>query len=319
LTCKYSLIIPVYQVEEYLRACLDSVFCQIPQDMQVILVDDGSTDASGSICDAYAMKYPQTQVIHQPNRGVAAARNAGLRAAMGEYLLWVDPDDWVADNWFAEIDSAIEQAQPDVFVFDYCEDEDGLQQEKRYSRPEGRLDKERFLCDVSRDIRMNSSLWNKVMKRSLFSGLFFDERLRCLEDYALLHKLIMRADTVEYRSRVLYHYRIRHSGLVRTPNLKISYQSYLTALERKADLEASGRDFGDIGCVLQARGFCKNYYRMGMPREYAQEFSACRNMILTHIRTILAQKELKWTHRVKLVLIAFPMLGKMHFRADMRR
>ena len=316
---KYSLIVPVYQVEGYLKACLDSVFGQIPRDMQVILVDDGSTDASGAICDEYAQRYPQTQVIHQGNRGVAAARNAGLQAAEGEYLLWVDPDDWVAENWFSEIDRAIDEEAPDVLVFDYCEDEDGARREMRYGRKAGSLDKQLFLSDISRDIRMNSSLWNKVMKRALFSGLSFDERLRCLEDYALLHRLIMRADAIEYRPLFLYYYRIRHSGLVRTPDLAISYQSYLTALARKNDLAGADMDFGWLGCVLQARGFCRNYYRMGMPREYAQAFGACRKMILTHVREILKENELKWTHRIKLILIAFPVLGKIHFRNDVCR
>ena len=80
---EFSLIIPVYQVKDYLSECLESVFCQIPADVQAILVDDGSTDGSGKICDQYAQKYPQIEVIHQRNQGVAAARNAGLAVAKG--------------------------------------------------------------------------------------------------------------------------------------------------------------------------------------------------------------------------------------------
>ena len=116
MACKYSLIIPVYQVKEYIVECLESIFCQIPAEVQVILVDDGSTDGSGEICDEYARKYPQIEVIHQENKGVAAARNAGLAAAKGEYLLWVDPDDWVSADWFCEIDKAIMHKIP---IFSY--------------------------------------------------------------------------------------------------------------------------------------------------------------------------------------------------------
>lgn len=313
MACKYSLIIPVYQVKEYIAACLESIFCQIPTDVQVILVDDGSTDGSGEICDEYAKKYPQIEVIHQENSGVAAARNAGLRAAKGEYLLWVDPDDWVAEDWFASINAAITKDSPDFFVFDYIEHEDGRELKRDYARAAGPLDRELFLSDVTRDIRMNSSLWNKVIRRTLFDGLWFDEKLRCLEDYALLHWLIMRADSLVYAPVYLYYYRIRQTGLVRTPNLEISYQSYQAALQRKADIESTGRRCDVIGCVLQARGFCRNYYLCAMPDAQKAWFQECRRMILSHTGAVLAEKELRWTHRLKLILIACPALGKAHF------
>ncbi|MDR3314701.1 MAG: glycosyltransferase, partial [Oscillospiraceae bacterium] len=89
-----SVIVPVYNVEPYLPKCLDSIVSQTYANLEIILVDDGSTDASGSICDAYAAKDERVRVIHQANGGVAAARNAGLDAAVGEYIQFVDSDDW---------------------------------------------------------------------------------------------------------------------------------------------------------------------------------------------------------------------------------
>ena len=301
---EFSLIIPVYQVKDYLVECLESVFCQIPADVQVILVDDGSTDGSGEICDQYAQKYPQIEVLHQRNQGVAAARNAGLAVATGEYLLWVDPDDWVSENWYRTIKSAVARMQPDILVFDYDEIENENVRPKKYGRDKGFIDKEEFLNDVTRDIRMNSSLWNKVIRRPLFDGITFDEKLRCLEDYAILHKVIMKSDSIAYIPLLLYHYRIRFSGLVRTINLDVSYQSYEVALRRKAEIEATGRKCDSMGCVLQAREFCRNYYQMNSPSKNKEQYYKCRKEIVNNLLSILNQKDFDFTQKIKCIGMA---------------
>lgn len=311
---EFSLIIPVYQVKDYLVECLESVFCQIPADVQVILVDDGSTDGSGEICDQYSQKYPQIEVIHQRNQGVAAARNAGLAVAKGEYLLWVDPDDWVSENWYRTIKDAVVRMHSDILVFDYDEVENENVRSQKYGRDKGFVDKEEFLNDVIRDIRMNSSLWNKVIRRALFDGITFDEKLRCLEDYAILHKVIMKSDSVAYIPLLLYHYRIRFSGLVRTINLDVSYQSYEVALRRKAEIEATGRKCDSMGCVLQARGFCRNYYLLKSPKAFWGQFQKCKMQIQKNFFEILLEKELGIMDRLKLFFISFSKLGSLYFK-----
>ena len=97
---KVSVIVPVYNAERYLAQCVDSILAQTLQDMQVILVDDGSTDSSPAICDAYAGKDRRVQVIHKVNGRAASARNAGLRAAAGEYVAFVDADDWISPEMY---------------------------------------------------------------------------------------------------------------------------------------------------------------------------------------------------------------------------
>ena len=93
---KISIIIPVYNVEKYLRECLDSILAQSYKDFEIILVDDGSTDSSGNICDEYSMKYENIKVLHKNNNGLSSARNAGLDIAQGEYILFIDSDDVVS-------------------------------------------------------------------------------------------------------------------------------------------------------------------------------------------------------------------------------
>ena len=93
---KISIIIPVYNVEKYLRECLDSILAQSYKDFEIILADDGSTDSSGNICDEYSMKYENIKVLHKNNNGLSSARNAGLDIAQGEYILFIDSDDVVS-------------------------------------------------------------------------------------------------------------------------------------------------------------------------------------------------------------------------------
>ena len=107
-----SIIIPVYNADSWLKQCLDSILTSVgsSSDMvELLLIDDGSTDSSGLICDQYAEQYSQVNTYHQPNGGVASARNTGLEHAVGRYLAWVDPDDLVSPEWFPGILSAVEQ------------------------------------------------------------------------------------------------------------------------------------------------------------------------------------------------------------------
>ncbi len=118
-----SIIIPIYNVETYLEQCLKSVVCQLDEGMEslveVILVDDGSTDGSGQIADRYAQSRPGMQVIHGPNAGVAAARNTGIKLAQGEWLYFMDSDDWLADNGIAMLLAGMKRyAEADMILFD---------------------------------------------------------------------------------------------------------------------------------------------------------------------------------------------------------
>ena len=113
-----SVIIPVYNVEKYLAECVDSVLGQSYTDFEIILVDDGATDSSGSMCDAYARKDPRIRVIHQTNGGLSAARNTGLRAARGEYVYFLDSDDYIEPQTLAMLMEKAEHEQADVVFFD---------------------------------------------------------------------------------------------------------------------------------------------------------------------------------------------------------
>ena len=151
-----SVITPVYNTAQHLPQCLDSVIASISHgnaDIEMILVDDGSTDGCSDICDSYARNYPFIRCIHQENAGVSAARNAGLGLANGDYIAWIDSDDTVAEDWFPRIYDVIAREAPDVIVFDSLRMEGGRHIPEQYGRPKGAIPKQTMLDDIARDIR----------------------------------------------------------------------------------------------------------------------------------------------------------------------
>ena len=122
-----SIIVPVYNVELYLSKCIDSILAQSFTDWECILVDDGSKDSSGKICDEYALKDTRIKVIHQTNKGVSVARQVGIDNASGEYSIHIDPDDWVEPNMLEELYNKAKTDDADMVICDYFKHEGGTQ------------------------------------------------------------------------------------------------------------------------------------------------------------------------------------------------
>ena len=111
-----SVIVPVYKVEPYLHKCLDSILSQTYQNLEIILVDDGSPDRCGAICDEYAQKDPRVKVIHKENGGIATARNAGMRIAAGDYWMFVDSDDWLEADAISNLYQLLAEYNADLAI-----------------------------------------------------------------------------------------------------------------------------------------------------------------------------------------------------------
>lgn len=122
---KVSVIVPVYNVENYIRKCLDSIISQTLKDIEIILVDDGSEDNSGKICDEYAEKDSRIIVIHQKNNGLSNARNTGLNIASGEYIGFVDSDDYIKSEMYSEMYQTAEKTDADMVLCNYSYDTNG--------------------------------------------------------------------------------------------------------------------------------------------------------------------------------------------------
>lgn len=228
-----SVIVPIYNVEPYLKRCLDSLVAQSLQDAEFILVDDGSTDRSGEIADGYGD--PRFKVFHTKNGGLSAARNAGIDRAKGEYLMFVDSDDWVAPD-FCEVPwRAAVRNGADLVVFRRWFAKNGREKTlDLHGWPVGFVDAETAVD------RGKNAVWNKLFKASLFDGIRFPVAYRSNEDIATTYKLVYRAEKILFVENYLYHYEVHRDSLshCRQPDCYIS--AFLAAFERMEGLEACG-------------------------------------------------------------------------------
>lgn len=208
-----SIIIPIYNVEKYIEHCFNTLLPQVDLEMEVICIDDGSTDNSYNICQKYAAKYPNLYLYKKKNEGVASARNIGLRKAQGKYIAWVDPDDYVSPEWAQSIRNILVKEKPDCLLFDYYTDNNKIISEEHSGFPY-HLRQEDFIFELSVDVRLESMLWSKVIKRKFFDKLQFDENVCVSEDYKILTEISLRVKKIIAFSKCLYYYVKRSDSLL---------------------------------------------------------------------------------------------------------
>ena len=205
-----SVIMPVYNVASYLPQSIESVLNQDHRNLELILIDDGSTDKSGAICDAYADQDCRVRVIHQSNGGAAAAKNAGLRIASGTYLTFVDSDDYLEPNVYGYMLQVLRESDADAAQFSF-QDLYRTHTEPQILQPCILTEKE-YLVRFTKDWSC-ALLWNKLYKRSLFEGVFFEEG-RKIDDEYFTYQGFLNPCKVVFDDRIIYNYRRRASSVM---------------------------------------------------------------------------------------------------------
>lgn len=216
-----SIIVPVYKVRDYLPGCLDSILANDTSDCEIILVDDGSPDDSGAICDRYAEAHPDLiRVIHQANGGLGAARNTGLAEAKGEWLFFIDSDDTIAPNSLRVLKDAILLGGADVIGFQFCAD-DGEHPPVPQSSGFAAVDAPFRLSDRKDYLLSLPSAWMRIWKRSLFleSGIRYPSRV-WYEDIRTTAKLLALSDGIRVLPDHLYNYLSRPGSIMNAKNLE---------------------------------------------------------------------------------------------------
>ncbi len=239
-----SVIVPVYNVEKYLPKCVDSIMKQTLNDIEIILVDDGSTDFSGDLCDEFSREDNRICVIHKENGGASSARNAGIESAKGKYLMFVDGDDWVEPKFCEAPYIIAEKNNADTVAFGYKNVySDGIVVNSEEYKEEGILSEEIKLERIKDDI--NIAVWNKIFRKELFNDLRFPEGFTC-EDLAITHKCIYESDKVYLTNQYLYNYRRnRYGSAMNSLTLKYYSDWFILAQKRYDDLEVWGIDCSD--------------------------------------------------------------------------
>ena len=300
-----SVIIPVYNTAQHLPQCLDSVIASISHgnaDIEMILVDDGSTDGCSGICDSYALKYPFIRCIHQENAGVSAARNAGLGLANGDYIAWIDSDDTVAKDWFPQIYDIIAREAPDAIVFDSIRLERGRRIPEQYGRPGGTVARETMLDDIARDIRMLSGLPNKVIKASCYRDVRFGNEV-ILEDYNRIFSILDTAETFFYIPRFLYFYRQREDSIVHSSPPERSFFCVNAAIRRKQMLYPKYQTAATTGVAVQMVLFCRARAYDKRYLSYQKEYRFCLEYLRHHIEELMHDSETPNKWKLKFMLL----------------
>lgn len=209
-----SVIIPVYNVEQYLSRCVDSILAQTYQKLEVILVDDGAQDASGHICDEYAAKDSRVRVIHKKNGGLSSARNAGIDAAKGEYLAFVDSDDWIEPDAYEHMLSLMENYDAKLVCAGRY-DVNGATGEKTVGlcpAKEERITAEEMAGRIFLWDGCDSSACDKLYHRSLFAVFRYPEGKVC-EDVPTTYRIVLQAEHVVMCNKPIYNYYHRPNSI----------------------------------------------------------------------------------------------------------
>ena len=224
-----TVVIPVYNVEKYLSKCIESVLNQtLPVD-EIILVDDGSKDKSGSIADDYAKKYDKIKVIHQKNGGLSAARNTGINSATREYITFVDSDDYIAPTMYEVLMERLKKHNADISIGGvWYEQEDG----KKYTPYPADItrvwNRTESLIQLNSYQYFNMSFCDAIFKRSLFEMTAFGEGAlrfpvgKLCEDFYLMHRIVARTKRVTYTSTPFYHYVQRGNSISRNAKVNLA-------------------------------------------------------------------------------------------------
>ena len=209
-----SIIIPVYNVEQYLKKCIDSILRQAYTDYEVILIDDGSTDSSGAICDQY-LSNKQFKIFHQNNQGVSSARNKGLSAATGDYILFVDPDDWIEDNALEVLIQEVTDS--DLIMFNFYRVYESINNKHHDCKKNisNAYSAKHFICDPYYEILgENGCLCNKLYKRSTIGNMVFDKNVSYGEDALFIASILKNVHKAKIIPDCLYYYNIGRIGNV---------------------------------------------------------------------------------------------------------
>lgn len=256
---KISVIVPIYNVEPYLRQCLDSIVSQTYRNLEIILIDDGSPDNCGAICDEYAANDPRVTVIHKQNGGLSAARNDGIAQAAGDWIAFVDSDDWCEHDYYEQMLRSAQQNDADlIFAYGYYVDyPDRVKKVRTFPKCFAAKDEESLELLTVKTLLPGKSCgvafgypWDKLYRKEsiIKNQILFDESQKAWEDCWFNFRYFDRASKIVCVPAVGYHYRQTVSSITRGYNSK----ALVTMCNVISVIEAYAKQNGLYGHKLEA-------------------------------------------------------------------
>lgn len=279
-----SIIVPIYNVEKYLPEAIASIRNQTFRDFEVILVDDGSTDGSGQICDDVAATDFRFRVLHQENGGVSAARNTGLKAARGQYIAWIDPDDTAEKNMLELLYEKATDTGAEIVISCY----DNLLD---IPLAGNELATSEYLRRLLTEKSVHSYLWDKLFKKEIFEGIEFEKGMR-YEDVRIMHRLFRSTSQIATIPQRVYNYTIRDDSITGSTNRE-KCAEFIAALEaRVADLAGSAYERDAIyGYYAHIRRLVYEIKRYSPDKSFTKELCQKAREAYKQIKPYLGKKE----------------------------
>ena len=251
-----TVIVAIYNIEKYLKRCLESIRCQTFLDFECILVDDGSFDSCALICDEYTVIDKRFSVIHKKNEGLPQARKTGFENASGQYLLFIDGDDWLEKNMLELMVTQAKSKNSDVVICDFYKDFGNV---KKHITINFSSKKSKIMESFIKKPGYMNYFWNKLIKKELFlNNIDFPQNITLCEDLYVIFKILYYAKNVSHIAFPLYHYMQINSSAMTKNITKMSYQSKMDVLDNIIDFCAEKDDFNSEAII----NFYKIYNRL---------------------------------------------------------
>lgn len=243
-----SVIVPIYNAEKFLPKCLDSIKNQTYKDLEIILVNDGSSDGSGLICEKYSNGDKRFIVIHKSNGGVSSARNTALKIAKGKYIGFVDPDDWIEPNMFEKLYNLMNDNQVDMSICGYSKETNaGIILSNSIDKEIKKFNQKQAINEIIDNSSIKGYLWNKLFKADKILNehkLYFDEKIHFCEDLLFCCQYLLKSESAVFDNTKYYHY-IIHEKSVSQSNFNNRKLTALQAISKIVDLLHENKKFLD--------------------------------------------------------------------------
>ncbi len=303
---KISVIIPIYNVEKYLKRCIESIIKQTYSNLEIILVDDGSPDGCAKICDEYKNKDERIVVIHKKNGGLSDARNAGLKVATGEIISYIDSDDYVDLDMYEKMTKAMEEKNADIVVcgtnIDY---EDGHTKVK-CEKEEKSFNREEALIELNSFKSFDMAVWNKLYKREVVDKIEFPVGKKS-EDYFVMYQYFARAKKVVIINQAKYHYFQRSNSISRGKNVTHDYIE--GSKSQKEFFEKNFPDLNYVGNTAYAFSYIATYNRyikneLKMTNEMKKEF---KKEVRKYLKDINGNSHISRSKKIQATLFSYSL------------
>ena len=285
-----SIIVPVYNVKEYLDKCIESIVNQTYENIEIVIVDDGSSDGSEIKCDEWKKRDSRVVVIHQENRGISAVRNTGIQNAHGVYVCFVDADDYIAVDMVERLYCALIDNSVDIAICGYyeCIDDKLI---KHFYRSKKMIDPKDYFESIFEGHQIGSYPWNKIYKRELFSDVAYPVGQK-YEDVSTTYKLICKCKKIAVITDCLYYY-VRHEGsITKSINSKNMWDLINAITEREEYIKSEYPVFNTKVHNQKTSIYISNWNQLAKinNKKYESDMKILRTYIMKNYRKVTSKK-----------------------------